>query len=69
MAENKERFATYIGSLADILPPYLEELESYALDTDVPIIKKEVQSLIKTLFTYKKPAQILEVGTAIGFSA
>ena len=30
MAENKERFATYIGSLADILPPYLEELESYA---------------------------------------
>lgn len=69
MAENKERFATYIGSLADILPPYLEELESYALDTDVPIIKKEVQSLIKTLFTYKKPAHILEVGTAIGFSA
>ena len=67
--ENKERFETYIESLTDILPPYLEDLEKVAHDTDVPIIRKDVQSLIKTLFAYKKPAHILEVGTAIGFSA
>jgi predicted O-methyltransferase YrrM len=48
---------------------YLEELEKYALDTEVPIIRKEMQSFLKTLIMMNKPRQILEVGTAIGFSA
>ena len=51
------------------MPAYLEELERFALDTDVPIIRKEMQSFLKTLLVMNKPRQILEVGTAIGFSA
>ena len=51
------------------MPAYLEELEQFALDTDVPIIRKEMQSFLKTLLVMNKPRQILEVGTAIGFSA
>lgn len=64
-----ERFAAYINSLENGNKEYLDELEAYALKTDVPIIRKEMQSLLKTLLVMSKPKQILEVGTAIGFSA
>lgn len=64
-----ERFAAYINSLENGNKEYLDELEAYARKTDVPIIRKEMQSLLKTLLVMNKPKQILEVGTAIGFSA
>lgn len=64
-----ERFAAYINSLENGNKKYLDELEAYAWKTDVPIIRKEMQSLLKTLLVMNKPKQILEVGTAIGFSA
>ncbi|MCM1160193.1 MAG: O-methyltransferase [Roseburia sp.] len=65
----EERFAAYINSLENGNKKYLDELEAYARKTDVPIIRKEMQSLLKTLLVMNKPKQILEVGTAIGFSA
>jgi len=64
-----ERFTAYINSLENGNPPYLDELEAYAKRTQVPIIRKEMQSLMRTLLVMNKPKQILEVGTAIGFSA
>ena len=63
------RFVEYVNSLEKSEHAYLDELEQYALATDVPIIRKEMQSLLKTLLVMNKPKQILEVGTAIGFSA
>lgn len=65
----EQRYVDYINSLERGMPAYLEELEQYALRTDVPIIRKEMQSFLKTLLVMNKPRQILEVGTAIGFSA
>lgn len=64
-----ERFVAYINSLDAGNPAYLDELEAYALNTQVPIIRKEMQSFMKTMLVMNKPKQILEVGTAIGFSA
>lgn len=64
-----ERFTAYINSLENGNPPYLDELEAYAKKTQVPIIRKEMQSLMRTLLVMNKPKRILEVGTAIGFSA
>ncbi len=64
-----ERFTAYINSLENGNPPYLDELEAYAKKIQVPIIRKEMQSLMRTLLVMNKPKQILEVGTAIGFSA
>lgn len=64
-----ERFRAYINSLERGNGEMLDELEQYALDTDVPIIRKEMQSFLKTMMIMNKPKQILEVGTAIGFSA
>lgn len=64
-----ERFTVYINSLENGNPVYLDELEAYAKQTQVPIIRKEMQSFMRTLLMMNKPKRILEVGTAIGFSA
>lgn len=64
-----ERFTAYINSLENGNPSYLDELEAYSKKTQVPIIRKEMQSLMRTLLVMNKPKRILEVGTAIGFSA
>ncbi len=63
-----ERMRTYINSLNTGNTAFLEELEQAALETGVPVIRREMQSFIKTLLAMKKPKRILEVGTAIGFS-
>ena len=64
-----ERMVTYIHSLETPENPLIEEIEQEALDTFVPIIRKETQSFLKVLLMMKKPLHVLEVGTAIGFSA
>lgn len=64
-----ERMMTFIHSFDCGNPPYLHELEKYAKETNVPIIRPQMQSLLKFLLTWGKPMKILEVGTAIGFSA
>lgn len=64
-----ERMISYIDSLRDNLVPYLMELEKQALKDDVPIIRRETQSLLKVLLAAQMPKKILEVGTAVGFSA
>lgn len=65
----EERMTTFINSLDDGNPDYLNELEKYALETYVPIVRKDMQAYLKFLMRQCKPKNILEVGTAIGFSA
>ncbi len=64
-----ERMSAFIDSLDKGNTPFLDEIEKYAIETQVPIIRKSMQSLLKFLLAYAKPKNILEVGTAIGFSA
>lgn len=64
-----ERLQTFLHSFDKELPEYLRKLERYAKETDVPIIRPQMQNLLRFLITWKKPLRILEVGTAIGFSA
>lgn len=64
-----ERTAKYIESLDKGNTDFLNELERYSLSTNVPIIRKSVQNFLKTLLALKNPMNILEVGTAIGFSS
>lgn len=65
----EERISAFINSFDTGNTPFLNELEKYALETNVPIIRPQMQSLLKLLLAIKQPKQILEVGTAIGFSA
>ncbi|WP_461812396.1 O-methyltransferase [Faecalimonas sp.] len=64
-----ERMVTFINSLETENSEILETIEKEALETFVPIIRKEMQSFMKVLLAVKKPLHILEVGTAVGFSA
>ena len=64
-----ERMITYIHSLEGPENPVIEQIEQEALDTHVPIIRKETQSFLKVILMMKQPSRILEIGTAIGFSA
>ncbi|MFI3176547.1 MAG: O-methyltransferase [Eubacteriales bacterium] len=63
-----ERMVAFINSLDAGHTKELEALEAYAIETYVPIIRREMQSLLKLLLAIKQPKSILEVGTAIGFS-
>ena len=64
-----ERMVSFINSFDRGNTPFLDELERYAKETNVPIIRKEMQGFLKLLLAMQRPVNILEVGTAIGFSA
>ncbi|MDO4616545.1 MAG: O-methyltransferase [Lachnospiraceae bacterium] len=64
-----ERMTTYINSLDRGHTPFLEKLYQEARDTDVPIIRREMQSFLKVFLKIHRPVSILEVGAAIGFSS
>jgi predicted O-methyltransferase YrrM len=61
--------AVYINSLDQGNGAFLDALEKQALSDEVPIIRQDMQSFLKTLLAIHHPRQILEVGTAVGFSA
>ncbi len=69
MITGDERLNAFIDSLDTGNTPFLNEIEKEAKETNVPIIRTQVQSLLKLLLAMRKPATILEVGCAIGFSA
>lgn len=64
-----ERMSAFIDSLDTGNTPFLNEIECEAKKTNVPVIRSQVQSLIKLLLAMRRPESILEVGCAIGFSA
>ena len=65
----QERMAVYINSLDTGNGKFLDDLEREAMRDQVPIIRQDMQSFLKVLLALHKPARILEVGTAVGFSA
>ena len=64
-----ERMLDYILSLDRDESPLVRTIEQEAIRDYVPIIRKESRNLLKVLLKIKKPGAVLEVGTAIGFSA
>ncbi|MBF8984786.1 O-methyltransferase [Lutibacter sp. B2] len=58
--------------IRDVLPNQnglLKEMEEYADTNHVPIVQPEVAKLLEVLMKIHNPKKILEVGTAIGYSA
>ena len=62
------RTDTYIESLDEGNTLFLDELEKEALENDVPIIRRSMQRFLKLMLKMNQPKNILEVGTAVGFS-
>ena len=65
----EQRIRDYLHSLEPDQGDLLEEISRKAIRDEVPIIKKETGALLKTMVAAKRPRAILEVGTAVGFSA
>ena len=64
-----ERTEIFIESLNEGNTEFLDNLEAEANRDNVPIIRKSMQRFLKLMLELKKPKNILEVGTAVGFSA
>ena len=64
-----ERIVTYMHSLEKPNNSVLEEIEQQAHIDGVPIIRKEMESFLRVMLTITKPKRILELGTAVGYSA
>ncbi len=64
-----ERIISYINSLDSGNSDLCDEIREKAILDYVPIIRQETESLLKVLLRIKKPKRILEVGSAVGYSA
>lgn len=59
----------YIRSLIPESEGKIKELEDFAKENKVPIAQKETIKFLEFMVSMKKPLRILELGTAIGYSA
>ena len=64
-----ERISVFAESLLPEETPQLRDLERRALEENVPIIRPQTRGLIQCILEMKAPKRILEVGTAVGYSA
>lgn len=66
---NHDYINSYLTSLIPQHEGILKELEAYAEQHDTPIVTPDVAGLLKVMIKSAQVKSILEVGTAIGYSA
>ena len=69
ISPDPERMEVFIEAMTPLGPVHLQDLELEALAAGVPIIRPQTQNLLRFFLTMKRPSRILEIGTAVGFSA
>lgn len=65
----KEEIHSYIESLIKERDPLFQEMEQFAIQHNVPIMELAGIEVLLQLLQMQRPAKILEIGTAIGYSA
>jgi predicted O-methyltransferase YrrM len=63
-----ERDLDYLERIAGSLDPVLGDLERSGRSENIPIVDRETGRLLSVLIAAKAPANILEIGTAYGYS-
>lgn len=66
---NHEYIIRYLRGLYHETGPQLIKMQEYAKSHSVPVILPDSAAFLKTLCAMKMPNRILEIGTAIGYSA
>ena len=64
-----DRITSYIHSLDSGNGSLCDAIEEEAALLRIPVIRRETAAFLKTLVALKRPGAILEVGTAVGYSA
>jgi predicted O-methyltransferase YrrM len=65
----KERIEVFLEQYRPALPEYIRKLEQQAIADEVPVIRRGTRDMLRYLLHTKRPHRVLEVGTAIGYSA
>lgn len=63
------RITEYLHSLETSRGELLDGIEKKAIEDGVPIIRSETAALLRSLTAALRPKNILEIGTAVGYSA
>ena len=63
------RITEYLHSLETSRGELLDTIEKKAIEDGVPIIRNETAALLRSLTAALRPENILEIGTAVGYSA
>ena len=63
------RITEYLHSLETSRGELLDPIEKKAIEDGVPIIRSETAALLRSLTAALRPENILEIGTAVGYSA
>lgn len=64
-----ELISSYVDAFYQEQEEDLMELRDFAEDRHVPIILRDTEELLRILLALQKPVRVLEIGTAIGYSA
>ena len=64
-----DRLSDFIDSLEPDESPLLRQIELSALAAGVPIVRRQTGAFLKSMVALLQPSRILEVGTAVGYSA
>lgn len=66
---NYEYIIRYLQRMTDDKDPLLKEMRVFGEEREVPISQRETSAFLQFLCAAKQPKRILEIGTAIGYSA
>lgn len=66
---DQQRMEVFLDLFREKPPIYIQELEKEALADEVPIIRRGTRDVLRFLLRTRRPQQILEVGTAVGYSS
>ena len=64
-----ERITSFVDSYICDDEGLLKEIYDTACKNGVPVIRRSAKELLKTQLIIKKPSNILEIGTAVGYSS
>ena len=64
-----DNLSSYLRIIQPKYDGVLGEIQEEAIEKQVPIVPHEVARFLSTILSIKKPKEVLEIGTAVGFSA
>ncbi len=66
---DRERIRDFLWSLEPAGDPLCERIAEDARRREIPIVRRETGAFLGTLVAMRRPGAILEIGTAVGYSA
>ena len=66
---DRNRLSIYLESLESDDPQWIEEIEQYGRAHQIPLVRRETAALLLFVLNTIKAKRVLEIGTAIGYSA